>query len=1224
MVASALSMQQQQELLKVAVLGGSAGSVDAFTKVLAGLPERPGFAVVVISHLDPTQPSQLDEVLKRHTPMPVERLTHMRKIVHDTVFVLPEGASMTALDGHFRLAKRGPGLHLPVDMSLASLAQDADVEAAAVILSGSGSDGAAGIVDLKASGGLVLAQSPASAAHDGMPIAAINTGLVDAVLAVDEIAAQLLQRFGNATPVLPDDAYSDALATALALVQEHTGTNLGYVKDINLKRRFLRRVLLQKNRDVVGYLQELRSDPREAAALRDDILIGVTAFFRDAEFVNVLRVNIIPKLIELRRDPIRVWVPACSTGEEAYTIAMLLREALDANGLTSKVQIFGTDINEASIEIARAGAYSAAALDNVPEPHAAKAFVQTGGGFVIRKDIRAMCVFARHNVMTHAPFLGMDLISCRNMLIYLRKEAQEHVMDVLHYAVREDGHVLLGRAEAASAAQGFEHAGAPHLYRKLANSQRARRNWPVDALLPWAAPREDTGPRAKVQTDQVDQAVMRCAMERYVPSGFVVNEAGDVVQFIGNVADFVAPATGEATLLLSRLLRAELNVPVRTALLEAKQSAKPVRRERVAIEGQVYALEAVPFMVGSESRHFLLTLQRQPEPDMPEAARPEGRGSREDDLEHTVVTLSAELDSAHAQLKTMVVEFESANEQLRTSNEEMLSANEEMQSTNEELQSAKQELESTNQELNSLNEEMKDRNDQLAVANDDLNNLVEGIPLAVVLLDRHLRVRHVTPQAVALFGLPPDSVGQAMRTLTDRFSNANIERMVDVAIKGLASTTAEYQDASGNWWLVNVRAYRTADDRIDGAVLAFQDVNDLKQAVSQANQARGEAEQANAAKDAFLALVSHELRAPLNVISGWAAVLDRTLKDEAGPDGMPHKAVATILRQCKAQAQLIDDLLDASRITSGRFAIEQHPVDLGDCVTSVLESMQPAARSRALSLTGSGLRAGHMINGDSRRLQQIVSNVLGNSIKFTPPGGRIEVVLTRFGGLIELAISDSGVGVSEDILPRLFERFAQANMSRTREHGGLGLGLSIVKHLTLAHGGTVAALSDGLGKGMRIILRFPALDVYADEPDAAAASVSATDGLRLKILLVDDDADSREAMGELLRLVGAQVETAASAAAALALLDDRDFDTIISDLSMPGQDGFELMRAVRGREMRHGRSRRYAIALSGLTSLQDRDMALAAGFDDHASKPVDAGALIEWLAVAKHRTRPRQ
>jgi len=1216
-------MEQAREPVKVVVLGGSAGSMEAFAAVLAGLPERPGFAVLVISHLDPTQESQLDAILQRHTAMPVERLAHIRKIEHDRVFVLPENATLTALDGHFRVTRRAPGPHMPIDTCLVSMAQDPDVDAAAVILSGTGSDGAAGIVDLKAGGGLVLVQSPGSASHDGMPVAAINTGLADEVLPARDIAARLVERFGNPSPPQEEGSQGDDLSAALALVQERTGTNLSYVKHINLKRRFLRRVMLQKDRDVSAYLQHLATDPREAEALRDDILIGVTAFFRDPEFVDVLRLTVIPKLVELRRDPIRVWVPACSTGEEAYTIAILLREALDANGLDSKVQIFGTDINEASIETARAGLYATASVENVPPAYVAKGFVQTAGSYAIRKDIRAMCVFARHNVMTHAPFLGMDLISCRNMLIYLRKEAQEHVMSVLHYAVRPDGHVLLGRAEAASVAQGFEHAGAPHLYRKIADGKRSRRSWPVEALLPWAAPRDDAGLRARVQTDQVELAVNRAALERYAPPGFAVNDAGDVVQFRGDVSGFLAPVTGEATLALSRLLRPELNVPVRTALLEAKQSGEPVRRERVVIDDKVYALEAVPFTVGADARHFLVTLSEQRDDTLSlDAGRTDGQGSRESDLERTVVTLSAELDLAHVQLRTMVTEFESANEELRTSNEEMLSANEEMQSANEELQSAKQELESTNQELNSLNEEMKVRNDQLAVANDDLSNLVEGLPLAVVLLDRQLRLRHFTPQAAELFGLQPDGVGKAMPALNDRFAIADIERMVDVAVKGLAATTVEYQDARGRWWLVNVRAYRTSDDRIDGAVIVFEDIDGLKSAVSRADTARAEAEKANSAKDEFLALVSHELRAPLHVISGWASVLDRTLPHNPdGAESTERKAITTILRQCRAQAQLIDDLLDASRITSGRFVIDKHPVDLGESVAAVLESMQPTAKARELMLTGSGLRMGHMLNGDSRRLQQIVSNVVGNALKFTPQGGRIEVALTRFGGLLELSVTDSGIGVAPEHLGLIFDRFMQANMGRTREQGGLGLGLSIVKHLVQAHGGTVTALSDGLGKGLRMIMRFPALDLPTGKPKPPAAAEPVEGELRLEVLLVDDDGESREALSALLRLVGARVETAPSVAEGLAVLERRTFDAIVSDLAMPGQDGFELMRAVRSLEARDGRARSYAIALSGLSSLQDRDMALAAGFDDHAAKPVDAGALIAWLAVARDRVR---
>ena len=606
-----------QETLRVVVLGGSAGSMDALRTILAGFPPQPGFAVLVITHLDPNEESQLGEVLQPYSTLPVEKLQHLQRIEHDRVYVLPENAGVVALDGHFRLTRRSSGLNLPIDACLASLAQDPDVDGAAVILSGTGRDGATGLVDLKASGGLVIAQSPQSAEHHGMPTAAIDSGLVEHVLPPSEIAAKLVECFGNGD--LHDmpgadasDTNADALGAALAVVQQKTGINLGYVKDVNLRRRFLRRVLLQKDRDVGGYLQLLRSDAREAVALRDDILIGVTAFFRDAEFVNVLRQSVIPRLLELKHDPIRIWVPACSTGEEVYTIAMLVKEALDRDALHRRVQIFGTDINEASIEIARAGRYTSASVDDVPEAFRDSTFAATSGGYVVRKDIRDMCVFARHNVLTHAPFSGMGLISCRNMLIYLRKEAQQHVLEVLHYACRPDGFVLLGRAEAASATDGFEHAGAPHLYRKVPLAKRQQALFPIDALRPWASESLAQTPKRTQAVDPILDAANRTALDRYAPPGFVVDEKADVVQFRGDVSAFVAPASGEASLALPRLLQAELNVPVRTALIEAKRTGSPVRRERVALGERRYALEVLPLDGRDVVLHFLVTLQLQP------------------------------------------------------------------------------------------------------------------------------------------------------------------------------------------------------------------------------------------------------------------------------------------------------------------------------------------------------------------------------------------------------------------------------------------------------------------------------------------------------------------------------------------------------------------------------------------------------------------------------------
>lgn len=1216
------------ESLRVVVLGGSAGSLEPLRTIVSALPSEPGFAALVITHLAPSEESRLAEILAADSRLSVEKLVHLCKIEHGRVYVLPENAGVIALDGHFRLTRRQAGLHLPIDTCLASLAQDPDVNGAAVILSGTGQDGAKGLVDLKASGGFAIAQQPQTASHQGMPTAAIDTGLVDEVLPPEAIAQCLVRRFGDparrgeAAQAEPGNA--DALATALALVQQKTGINLGYVKDVNLRRRFLRRVLLQKDRDVADYLQLLRSDAREAVALRDDVLIGVTAFFRDAEFVNVLRQSVIPRLLELKHDPIRVWVPACSTGEEVYTIATLLKEALDREALHRRVQIFGTDINEASIEVARAGRYGAGSIDDVPEAFRESTFAATSGGYVVRKEIRDMCVFARHNLLTHAPFSGMGLVSCRNMLIYLRKEAQQHVLEVLHYACRPDGFVLLGRAEAASGADGFEHAGAPHLYRKVPLVKRQQGLFPIDALRPWASEAAAAPARRTQAVDPVIEAAHRSALARYVPPGFVVDEKGDVVQFLGDVSAFVAPASGQASLALPRLLQPELNVTVRTALIEAKRRGQPVRRERVPLGEKRYALEVLPLVADDLVPHFLVTLAALP--DEPRAVPGAGAGNGPApagvaELERTVTTLSDELEATQGQLKTVVAEFESANEELRTANEEMLSTNEELQSANEELLLAKQELESANQELGSLNDELKSRNERLDRANDDLSNLVEGIPLPVVLLDRQLRLRHFSPQAQALFDLPQECVGQPLAQLNRLFSAADLERMVQAAVQGLADVEHEYRDGEGRWWLINVRAYRTADDRIDGAVLALQDIDDLKRAVDKAQAARRDAERANTAKDNFLALVSHELRAPLNVISGWAAVLktasERGLQTD---DKTRQRAVETILRHCQLQAELIDDLLDVSRISSGRFALDSKPLDFAACVRSVLEGQRPLATAKEITLTTSGLQGAAVVSGDTQRLQQVVSNLVGNALKFTPTGGRVEVALTRLGTLVELSVADNGIGVKPELLPRLFDRFMQSDTSRTREYGGLGLGLSIVKHLVTAHGGTVAASSEGEGRGTRLTVRLPLVQRAAEPegPEEPARDGAAhLDGLSL--LLVDDDAQGQEAMAQLLRGFGAQVQTASSAREALASLAAGSFDILVSDLAMPGTDGYSLLRELRQREREGGRHRIYALALTGLASLQDRDAAIAAGFDDHLPKPVDAGVLLEKLALGQGR-----
>ena len=409
-------------------------------------------------------------------------------------------------------------------------------------------------------------------------------------------------------------------------------------------------------------------------------------------------------------------------------------------------------------------------------------------------------------------------------------------------------------------------------------------------------------------------------------------------------------------------------------------------------------------------------------------------------------------------------------------------------------------------------------------------------------------------------------------------------------------------------------------------MIAFQDIHELKRALGQAQNARGDAERANTAKDDFLGMVSHELRAPLNVIAGWASVLKQAQERGTLADATATRAITTILKHCQTQAQLIDDLLDVSRISSGHLALDMRPLDMGAGVRAVTDGLMPAAEAKGLALRGTGLQQSHRIQGDARRVQQIVANLLGNAIKFTPSGGRVTVTLSRVGPMIELAVSDTGIGIAADLLPRLFDRFTQADISRTREYGGLGLGLSIVRHLVAAHGGTVTAHSDGEGRGARLTVRFPAIDLAAEPMESSAVTAADADLTGLRLLVVDDDPHALEALSHLLTEAGAEVSSAGSVEDAWRVIETDGgvggtlgFHALVSDVAMPGSDGYALIRRLRQHELGVGAMPIYAVALTGLATLQDRDAAIAAGFDDHIAKPVDIDRLIEKLQLARPR-----
>lgn len=1198
--------EEASATFNLAILGASAGGVDALSRVVAQLPEKPAFATVVLTHLDPHQESHLSEVLQKQTALPVQPLENETTLEYGRIYVLPPG-KIARLDGRQVLLAPRPqeGINLPIDEFMLSAAHDDAAHVAGVVLSGTGNDGTNGSIAIKGASGLVIAQDPGSATHDGMPQALIDERIADQILVPEKIGAAL-QAFFAPSKTESETTESALIAEALALVHKHSSLDLRYYKDVNVRRRLLRRAFLQSQGDLHAYLEVLRNDAEELAVFRDDLLIGVTAFFRDDEFVQALEQHVFPELIDRSNETIRVWVPACSTGQEAYSIAILLHHTLQSAGIARKVQVFGSDVNERAIALARSGRYSNASIQEVPEFLRARYFVKDDNAWRIAKHVRDMCVFAVHNVFTNAPFSNVDLVSVRNFLIYLRKPAKRQAFEVFFYALRRGGHLLLAPSETADPELFEEHLPHLNLYRR-----RQITRPPVRGFSFAETASANAAAHVEASAASLESLVDRLALARYAPPGFVVDASGRVVQFRGDTSPLLQPTSGDAALSLAKLVRPELQVDVRAALMEAVRNKLPVRRERLRFGEKLCTLEVVPVPAGGAERYFLVSVHDCTSGD-PSPPPSNSSDARTEDLERYVRVLGDELEQTRGQLKAVVAEYDATSEELRTANEEILSANEELQSANEELQEAKRDLENVNSNLTTLNNELQQRNQQLISLNDDLSNLIRGIPVPVLMLDRERCVRHFSPAAAELFSLGDDSFGVRLGS-SKTFAPEVLDAALNEALQELRPVEREVRDLSGRWYVLWARAYQTSENRIEGAVLAFQDIHHLKLALETANHARAEAERANAAKNDFLALVSHELRAPLNIISNWVQLL-KLLRIDQGADARVANGLSTIDRSCKEQARLIDDLLDVSRITSGNLVLDLRPIDFAAVVRSSVEGMQPFAESKQVAIAASGVGEPLMLAGDTRRLQQIVANILGNAVKFTPAGGHVDVALARVDTFAELTVIDSGIGISPEEMPRIFERFTQSDISKTRKYGGMGLGLSIVRNLTEAHGGTVAASSEGLGRGARFVVRLPLAPspLLNIEPERS----NATPPLSLQglnILLVDDEASGRDALANMLGAIGAQVAEVGSAAEALELLERRRFDAMVADIAMPGADGYALIREVRARDDESVRTL-YAIALTGFTSLGERDEALAAGYDAHFGKPPSLNEIAARIA----------
>ncbi|MEP6860711.1 MAG: chemotaxis protein CheB [Deltaproteobacteria bacterium] len=824
---------------RVVGIGASAGGLEPLRQVLAALPTDTGLAIVVLQHLPPSQTGKLAAVLASATKLPVIDAIDGHRVAPNTVVVVPPRTSAALVRGALvlRVATGGGRPRQPIDGLFTSLASALGARAVGVVLSGSANDGTAGLHAIRKAGGMTIVQDPATAQFDEMPRSALADNVAALVLAPAEIGARLAATTTDAprAEVAVDPAQDTA--RMLDLLREASGIDFTSYKRSTIDRRLARLLARKKFGSLDEYVTFLGAHPDEVRALYEDLLIHVTEFFRDGTVLDVAAARVAELVASRSRDvPVRVWVPGCSTGEEVYSLAMLLIERL---GERRPIQLFGTDLSENAIETARRGRYPATIAARVGAKRIARFFHRDEYGYRIRRDLRERCVFVRHDLVTDPPFSKLDLVSCRNLLIYLGPPLQHRVVPILHYALNQPGLLVLGRAESIS---GFET-----LFSAFdADARIFARNPAVRASITFPgtlqlgrlpARRADDPARARLI---VQRDVDHLLLSRYAPACIVIDDQLDVVQFRGSTGPYIEQPPGQPQVNLLRMAREELAPHLRLALQRAQRTGEPVRKAGIRLRDRGRTrqidIEVVPVRAQPDlERHYAVVFEE----STPSAAAPAplARGTSKRDGGETT-RLRQELEATKEYVTSISAQHVAASEELGIVNEELQSTNEELQSTNEELQTAKEELQSANEELETVNDELQRGNALLRETNDDLVNVLDSVDIAIIIVDTERRVRRFTPSARAVLKLLPSDIGRPIADLQPALPMPELEGAIEAAIESLAIHDSEVRAGTGACYRMQIRPYRTADRRIDGAVITFVDITELRRSADMARAAR--------------------------------------------------------------------------------------------------------------------------------------------------------------------------------------------------------------------------------------------------------------------------------------------------------------------------------------------------------------------------------------------------
>ncbi|MDD2301966.1 MAG: chemotaxis protein CheB [Eubacteriales bacterium] len=823
-------------------IGASAGGLEALEGFFAAMPDDGNMAFVVIQHLSPTYKSIMGEILQKHTRMPIFEVQDGMKVAPNCIYLNPSDKDVVIINRTLQLMEPPDAqrVRFAIDVFFRSLADDQGEKAVCIILSGTGSDGTLGLKAVKGVGGMAMVQEQGQAQYNGMPQSAIKTGLVDFILPVERMPGELIKfiyhpaiaHAGKAVPL--ETQFQNHARKVFALIRSATGHDFSNYKQTTLHRRITRRMAVHQIEGIEGYIKYLQRSPAEVELLFKEMLIGVTGFFRDTEAFGVLADKILPDMMAKKPPdaPLRVWVPGCATGEEAYSIAMLMVETMETLNKTTTVQIFASDLDAEAIDFARVAIYPENIAGDMSPERLRRFFIKDGDAYQAKKQIREMVLFAAQNLIKDPPFSRLDLICCRNVLIYMNSVLQKKIIPLFHYTLLPEGVLFLGSSESIGEfGDLFKPLNAKW---KIFSRRESTISRTCNALPPFFETRvSPLQPPKKEPVGGIDVARLaeKVVLDQYAFPAVVLNEKHEILYFIGSTDRFLTPPTGEPNFNIIQMAREGLRHKLSAAIRQSDKEKRPVVVEGLSVKhsGGFRAVDVIVRPLGEQAASpGLRMVVFKERPAVEKAARKKTARQADESLDLRIADLEQELQSTREYLQTTIEQSQTSNEELKSMNEELQSVNEELQSANEELETSKEELQSTNEELVTVNAELQNKVEELTRVTSDINNLLAGTDIGTIFLDNGLRIKRFTPAITDIFHLIGSDIGRPIRDIVCNLQYDALAQDAKAVLETLNPKERELLTRDGNWHLMRIMPYRTLDDLIDGVVIIFVDITRLK------------------------------------------------------------------------------------------------------------------------------------------------------------------------------------------------------------------------------------------------------------------------------------------------------------------------------------------------------------------------------------------------------------